>query len=87
MSFLTQWGYTLTEETSLPPMLTVGDFNDLTGSKYARESESRIEAELNAASAAIRNYVGWHLYGEAACLFRATLHDRRPPGLSPLWRA
>jgi len=83
MSLLTQWGYTLTEESELPSILTVDEFNDLTGSKYAKESEDRIEAELNAAGAAVRNFVGWHLYDAASCLLRAALHDRRVTAVGP----
>lgn len=83
MSYLTQWGYTLTAENALPPMLTVENFNTMTGGKYAGEPQARIEAELNAAGSAVRNYVGWHLYNETACLLRATLHDRRVTVVGP----
>lgn len=65
MSLLTNWGYTLTELTSLDDMLTEAEFNTFTASKWS--GDTRISSEIAAACAAIRNYVGWHLYPSAAC--------------------
>lgn len=76
MSFLTGWGYTLTEESQPAPMLSVVDFRAMTGGKFRKISDERILAEISAASGAIRNYVGWHLYDEAACAVQVTLADR-----------
>lgn len=76
MSLLTTWGYTLTEVDSLPDMLTVAEYNKYTGGKYAGMTD-QIEAEISAASAAIRNFVGWHLGPSAACELNTTFFDRR----------
>lgn len=65
MSLLTQWGYTITDADALKPMLSVDGFNELTANKYA--GDARIEPNLNAACAAIRNWCGWHVYPAQAC--------------------
>ena len=66
MSLATNWGYTLTGElTTLPDLITAEEFNTFTAGRYA--GDTRIAAEIKAASQAIRNYCGWHIYPEAAC--------------------
>lgn len=65
MSLLTNWGYLLTESYSLPNMLTTVEYEDFTAGRYA--SDARIEPNIDAASAAIRNYCGWHVYPSLAC--------------------
>lgn len=77
MSVLTQWGYTITDRNSVPMMMDADCFELYTGGKFSRESQDRIEAEIGAACAAIRNYVGWHLYPSAACEVNMTMQDRR----------
>lgn len=76
MSFLTGWGYSLTAETQLEPMLSLGEFRSMTGGKFSAVADDRVSAEILAASAAIRNYVGWHLYDETGCAVQVTLADR-----------
>lgn len=61
----TIWGYTITDANELEPMLSVEEFNALTANKYA--GDARIEPNLNAACAAIRNWCGWHVYPAQAC--------------------
>lgn len=61
----TIWGYTITDADALPEMLTVEEFNEITANKYA--GDARIEPNLAAASAAIRNYCGWHVYPAQVC--------------------
>lgn len=61
----TIWGYTITDADALKPMLSVDGFNELTANKYA--GDARIEPNLNAACAAIRNWCGWHVYPAQAC--------------------
>lgn len=75
MSLLTTWGYTLTGSNELTDMLTVTEFNDFTGNKYA--SDQRVEPNIEAASQAIRNYCGWHVYPSEACRMTTTFFDRR----------
>lgn len=65
MSILTPWGYTITDEGDLEPMLSEADFNALTANKYA--GDARITPNLAAACAAIRNWCGWHVYPARAC--------------------
>lgn len=71
MSILTPWGYTITDEGDLPPMLSEDDFNALTANKYA--GDARIAPNLAAACAAIRNWCGWHVYPARACLLTERL--------------
>lgn len=61
----TIWGYTITDAESLADMLTVEEFNNITANKYA--GDARIEPNIDAACAAIRNYCGWHVYPAQAC--------------------
>ena len=57
----TAWGYDVEDE--LPPILSVGQFLDMTGG----EPSERIISALNAASQAIRNYCGWHICPAIEC--------------------
>lgn len=66
MSLATIWGYNLTgDATTFTDLLTVEEFNTMTAGKYA--GDVRIADMIKAASDAIRNYCGWHVYPEAAC--------------------
>lgn len=65
MSIRTPWGYTITDADSLAEMLTVEQFNTFTANKYA--GDARIESNIDAACAAIRNWCGWHVYPVQAC--------------------
>lgn len=58
----TAWGY---EVSDLTPLLSVADFNSMTGSAYA--GNPRVEAALKAASQAVRNYCGWHICPSLQC--------------------
>ena len=71
----TLWGYELVDIDALPDLLSADDFAFFTANKYA--GDIRIPKELEAASAAIRNYCGWHLYPSAPCELKATMQDRR----------
>lgn len=75
MSFLTQWGYTLTDSSSLDDMLSVTEYDLMTGSKYA--DDDRIPDNISAACSAIRAYCGWHIYPSEACEATLLLNDRR----------
>lgn len=66
MSLVTNWGYTLTGElTTLPDLITAEEYNTFTAGKYS--GDPRIESNIKAASQAIRNHCGWHIYPAAAC--------------------
>ncbi|MBR2999597.1 MAG: hypothetical protein IKF39_01250 [Oscillospiraceae bacterium] len=75
MSFRTLWGYELTDADEMPDLLSVEDFNTFTANRFV--GDVRIPKELESASMAIRNYVGWHLYPEEACKLKATMQGRR----------
>ena len=75
MSLLTPWGYSLNDVDSLPAVLTVDEFNQITAFKY--DGDVRTEQNLSAASAAIRNYCGWHVCPELSCEFDTTFFDYR----------
>ena len=61
---LTAWGYEI-DGDSIPPLLTVEAFGQMTGGKYANAVE--VSAALNAASQAVRNACGWHVSPSLAC--------------------
>ena len=71
MSLLTTWGYTITDADALPPMLTDEEFDAMTANKYA--GDARISPAISAASAAIRDYCGWHVYPSQACEWKERL--------------
>jgi len=76
MALLTTWGYTLTGVDSLENFMTVEEFDTFTDRKYSRNYD-KISAEISAACAAVRNFVGWHLGPSLACELSATFLDQR----------
>lgn len=60
----TTWGYTIDAE-ALTPILTPEEFATMTAGKYA--GDVRIESNINAASAAVRSYCGWHIAPALGC--------------------
>ena len=54
---MTPWGYDV--DGTLPPLIDVETFNELTGGRYA--DDERLDSAIDAASAAIRAYCGWHV--------------------------
>ena len=74
MNLLTNWGYSLVGG-NLPDLITRAEFDDFTADKYA--GDMRTGKNIAAASAAIRNYCGWHVYPSAACDLATTFFDGR----------
>lgn len=74
MSILTNWGYALVDDDSLFDMMDYAEYCTYSGRS---DNTERVEAEISAACASIRNYVGWHLYPPASCRFEALASDRR----------
>ena len=74
MSILTTWGYSMTDVDEVPSMMTLSEFNSMTAEKYL--ADSRVEPDIKAATAAIRNYCGWHVYPSQACELNTTLYDK-----------
>lgn len=75
MGLKTAWGYTITDSDTLADVISVEEFNTLTGNKYA--GDIRIEPNIKAASAKIRSFCGWHLYPSAVCELVTTFFDKR----------
>lgn len=61
----TPWGYSVDAET-MPPLITVADFDTLTGGAFSSSSE-KVEAAIEAASASVRDYCGWHVSPALTC--------------------
>ena len=76
MSLITNWGYTLTDADSLTELLTDTEYDHLTGSRYSEDE--RIMPNIRAASSAIRNYCGWHIYPSLACEWSGRLGGVSP---------
>lgn len=74
MSMLTNWGYSITNADILPNMMDYDEYATFTGRE---DNPDRVEAELSAACASIRNYVGWHLYPSESCRLEMLASDRR----------
>ena len=72
---LTAWGYSIANATALSNLLTVQEFNTLTANKYT--GDSRIEPNIKAASQAVRNYCGWHIYPAYSCKIQTSFYDKR----------
>lgn len=70
---LTNWGYSV--DGTLSDFITDAEFDAYTASKF--DGDARIESNIKSATAAIRNYVGWHLYPELPCELSTTFFDRR----------
>jgi hypothetical protein len=66
MSLFTQWGYSVDDDT-LPALLTPIELDALTAGKYI--GDGRVVRNIAAASAAIRNYCGWHITPSEVCTF------------------
>lgn len=64
MTIETPWGYSVAD---LPPMLDVCSFRDLYPGMSA--DDDSIMAVLDATSAAIRDYCGWHVSPSIECTF------------------
>ena len=75
MSLLTTWGYSITNADALADLLTIEQFNTLTANKYA--GDVRIAPNVKAASQAIRNYCGWHIYPSLVCKIEMSFYDKR----------
>ena len=73
MSVLTNWGYTITDVDIIEPMVSADEFDEFTGGKYS--GDGRTESNIKAASAAIRNYCGWHVYPSYSCELDGHLQD------------
>lgn len=74
MSLLTNWGYTLVNAIALPVAITDTEFNTYTGGKYT--GDARISPGIKAATLALQNYCGWHLFGAEACKISWTIKNR-----------
>lgn len=66
---LTSWGYSIKNTEALPNMMTVEEFNALTGGKFA--GDQRVASLLASAQSTVRNFCGWHLYPSLPCKFEA----------------
>lgn len=75
MSILTTWGYSMTDVDDVPGMMTLSEFNSMTAEKYL--ADSRVEPDIKAATAAIREFCGWHVYPSQACELNTTFFDKR----------
>ena len=69
---ITPWGYEV-DGTPLS-LITIDAFDALTGGKWA--GDKRVEAMLDPASAAVRNFCGWHIVTNVPC--RATIDADAP---------
>ena len=81
MSLLTTWGYTITNSDALPNMLTDEAFDEYTAGKYA--NDIRTNPNISAASQAVRNYCGWHVYPSLECKVDSYMMSERVKRVGP----
>ena len=74
MSLLTNWGYSIEERDTIPTMMDSHEYETFTGRK---DNDERVYAEIKAACAAVRNFVGWHLYPDVKCKLKSIITDDR----------
>jgi hypothetical protein len=65
----------MTDVDEVPGMMTLSEFNSMTAEKYL--ADSRVEPDIKAATAAIREFCGWHVYPSQACELNTTFFDKR----------
>lgn len=70
----TNWGYSLTGVTEMPDILSVAEFNAITGGKFT--GDTRIDSAIMAATATARNYVGWHLATNLDCEIETVMLEK-----------
>ena len=75
MSIMTTWGYSLIDTDTVSDLMTLTEFNDFTAQKYI--GDERAEFDIRAASSAIREFCGWHVYPSQACELNTTFFDKR----------
>lgn len=74
MSYVTNWGYSLTSADSLADIISTTEFNTFTANKYS--GDVRISSVIASASLALRNHCGWHLSGSLSCNIAWTITNR-----------
>ena len=70
----TVWGYTIDSE-SLPPLMTAAEFAEYTGGAFSSTSE-KVDAVLDAVSASVRDYCGWHVSPNLPCTYSGETDGR-----------
>ena len=78
---LSPWGYTYDAET-LPNFLTAQEFSNYTNGKFGT-TDTRIASNITSATAAIRNYCGWHISPSLTCGMLYNVHDLRDAFVGP----
>ena len=78
---LSPWGYTYDAET-LPDFITTTEFSNFTNGKFGT-TDTRISANITSASAAIRNYCGWHISPSLTCGTLYNVRDLRDAFVGP----
>ena len=72
---LSPWGYIYDAET-LPNLINATDFANFTNGKFGT-TDTRISSNIASASAAIRNFCGWHVAPSLNCGMLYNVHDLR----------
>lgn len=75
------WGYIYDSET-LPDLINTTEFAQFTNGKYGT-TDARILPNIASASAAIRNFCGWHIAPSLDCGMLYNVHDLRDAFVGP----
>lgn len=71
----TPWGYIMDAET-LPDIITAEEFANYTNGRFST-TDARIVPNIASASAAIRNFCGWHIAPSLRCAMTYNVRDLR----------
>lgn len=70
----TVWGYAV-EADHLPPLMTAAEFAEFTGGAFSSTTE-KVDSVLDAVSASIRDYCGWHVSPNLPCIYQGETDGR-----------
>lgn len=77
---LSPWGYIFDAE-ALPDFLSDIEFNNFTNGKFCKDT--MVQKVIPAASEAIRNYCGWHIFPSLTCGMLINIRDLRDAFVGP----
>ena len=77
---LSPWGYIFDAE-ALPDFLSDIEFNNFTNGKFCKDT--MVQKVIPAASEAIRNYCGWHIFPSLTCGMFYNVRDLRDAFVGP----
>lgn len=60
----TPWGYDV-DAAAVPPLIELADFHEMTGGQFSQDS--RLQTSIDAVTARMRSWCGWHVWPRLEC--------------------